>query len=90
MECVSHRMRKRHLEAELDPWSSCQPKRVCAEVSHTHTIIQEQWKQAVINNNIVNNLDVNMVEVVQTPAPLQCCPRCLNGEPGHISHILGH
>lgn len=24
-----------------------------------------------------------------TQLPAHCCPRCLAGEPGHISHILG-
>lgn len=64
---------------------SCQQKRVRLEAE----LQMEYPMETSPGVAVANQQQEQQVGATRPGPPPLCCPRCLGGEPGHISHILG-
>ncbi|KAM4524753.1 uncharacterized protein PAE49_000937 [Odontesthes bonariensis] len=83
MQCANL-LKRRGLEAEAEPWSR-RPKRMCLEAE-----LQGSESPMETSHSATNRQPEQQVGAAQLRPSSLCCPRCLGGEPGHISHIMGH
>lgn len=85
MQCANL-LKKRGLQEEEQLWS-CTAKRRCLEAELRVIDCPMETAPSPV---LTNQQQAQQVGVVWGRPPALCCPRCLNGEPGHINHILGH
>ncbi|XP_044035861.1 uncharacterized protein si:ch211-221j21.3 [Siniperca chuatsi] len=82
MQCANL-LKKRRLDTEVEPW---RPKRLCLEAELRSAECPMETSHSLTVSNQQQEQQVGAVR----PRPPLSCPRCLGGEPGHISHIMGH
>ncbi|KAJ8013589.1 hypothetical protein DPEC_G00031340 [Dallia pectoralis] len=100
MECMASCERKRSHEGDLSTWNNCPSKRLCNGVAGAGDVqveygagtdcAMETWDTRQPGYVAANNPAYNTVGTVLGGHPLQRCPRCMAGEPGHMNHIMGY
>ncbi|CAN9508819.1 unnamed protein product [Ophioblennius macclurei] len=86
MQCANL-LKKRSLQEEEELWG-CTVKRRCLGAELRVNDCPMETSPGLLLTN--QHQQQPQIGVTYGRTPGLCCPRCLNGEPGHINHILGH
>ncbi|XP_050979654.1 uncharacterized protein C10orf143 isoform X1 [Labeo rohita] len=92
MDCIRTMQNKRRHSGELEQWQN-QTKRQCNGLGGCGQVMDtpmDTWDAQNHSPQNGHNTSVPGMQVLPAPGrgAGQHCPRCMAGEPGHISHIM--